>query len=190
MALIQRNTTTAWSRFTVALFLAAWLAIAGGCETAKGTGALAGGGIGTLIGAAAGEGQGALIGAAIGTGVGYIIGDQVDEKRAKELEASKATPEVAPLGGTRWKLVSINTTKPVPAYVSKVVDFRPDARVITTTTKPDGQVETIDESYRVVGDVLIVNKPGYLVNAKYKLESGRLLINDPSFTAVLERLPG
>src|SRR5262245_48030291 len=138
---------------TLTLLACAMLA---GCETAKGTGALAGGGIGTLIGAAAGDTQGAIIGAAIGTGVGYIIGDQVDEKRAKDMEAAHTTPETGPLAGTRWKLASLDTQKPVPPYTSKVIEFRPDARVITTTTKPDGQIETFDESYRVVGDTLIV----------------------------------
>jgi hypothetical protein len=165
------------------------LMLLGGCETAKGTGALAGGGIGTLIGAAAGDTQGALIGAAIGTGVGYIIGDQVDEKRAKEIEAAKTTPEVAPLSGTKWKLTSVNATRPIPPYVSKIVEFRPDAHVITTTTKPDGTIEIFDESYRVVGDTLIVNKPGYLINAKYRMEPNRLTLMDPGFSAVLERLP-
>ena len=97
--------------------------------------------------------------------------------------------EVVPLGGTRWKLVSVNTPKPIPPYVSKVVEFRPDARVITTTTKPDGQIETFDESYRVVGDTLIVNKPGYLINAKFTMENNRLIVTGPELSAMLERLP-
>lgn len=174
---------------TLAVALLAILLISSGCSTAKGTGALAGGGIGTMIGAVAGDTQGAIIGAAIGTGVGYIIGDQVDEKRAKEIEASKATPEVAPLGGTRWKLTSVTSSEKIMPYASKVVEFRPDARVITTTTTPDGKVETFDESYRVVGDTLIVNKPGYMINAKYRIDGNKLLLTDAKFNAVLERLP-
>jgi hypothetical protein len=162
----------------------------GGCSTAKGTGALAGGGIGALIGAAAGDTQGAVIGAAIGTGVGYIIGDQVDEKRAKEMSASGSTQvETAPLTGTKWRLTSVNTSRAVPPYVSKVVEFRPDGHVLTTTTKPDGNIEVSNESYRVVGDTLIVNKPGYMVNAKYHMDARQLILNDPGFSAVLERLP-
>jgi hypothetical protein len=159
-----------------------------GCATAKGTGALAGGGMGALIGAAAGDTQGALIGAAIGTGVGYIIGDQVDEKKAKDIEAGKAKVEVAPLGGSRWQLINISTTKPVSPYASKLMEFRPDAHLITTTTTQAGQVQVYDESYRVVGDTLIINKPGYLINAKYKMDGNRLTVTDPGFSAVLERI--
>ena len=61
-------------------------------------------------------------------------------------------------------------------------------RVITTTTRKDSSVTSSDESYRVVGSTLIVNKPGYLVNARYRLDGNRLLLDDPGFSAVLERL--
>jgi len=181
---------SAFCRLASLLAVVCGLLLAGGCQTAKGTGALAGGGIGTVIGAVAGDTQGAIIGAAIGTGVGYIIGDQVDEQRAKEIEAGKGKPEVSPLGGTKWKLTSVTTAEKVTPYVSKVVEFRPDAHVITTTTKADGQVEVFDESYRVSGTTLIINKPGYMVNAKYRLESNRLVLEDAKFSALLERLPG
>ena len=176
---------------TAFFMLASVVAIAGtaGCETSKGTGALAGAGVGALIGAAAGDTQGAIIGAAIGTGVGYIIGDQVDKKKAEEMSAKGNThSEVGPLGGTRWKLSSVTVSKPVAPYVSKIVEFRPDGRAITTTTHPDGRVESVDESYRVVEQTLIVNKPGYLVNAHFELNGSNLTITDPGFTAVLTRL--
>ena len=173
------------------LFLViATLVLGTGCQTAKGTGAIGGAGLGALIGAAAGDTEGALIGGAIGTGVGYIIGDQIDEKKAKEMSAKGSTHnEVGPLGGTKWRVTSINSTKPVAPYTSKLVEFRPDGRIITTTTAADGKVEVADESYRVVQDTLIINKPGYLVNAKYKLEGNQLTVTDPGFSAVLARLP-
>jgi hypothetical protein len=180
---------TAVSRFGLTVFALVGLLLASGCSTAKGTGALAGGGIGALIGAAAGDTEGALIGGAIGTGVGYIIGDQVDEKKAKEMSTKGDThSEVGPLGGTRWKLASLNTSRTVEPYSSKVVDFRANGKVLTTTTKPDGSVTTAEEAYRVVGDTLIVNKPGYVVNAKFRLDGKQLIVSDPGFSAVLERV--
>jgi hypothetical protein len=160
-----------------------------GCSTAKGTGSLAGAGVGTLIGAAVGDTQSAIIGAAIGTGVGYIIGDQVDEKHAKEMSTKGTTHnEVGPLGNTKWQVRSVTTAKPLAPYASKLVDFRPDGHVITTTTTSDGKVEVFDESYRVVGDTLIINKPGYLINAKFKIDGQELILTDPGFSAVLTRL--
>ena len=52
----------------------------------------------------------------------------------------------------------------------------------------NGKVEVFDENYRVVGDTLIVNKPGYLINAKYKIDGQELILTDPGFSAVLTRL--
>jgi hypothetical protein len=178
------------SRLIVSVVAITALNIWAGCQTAKGTSALGGAGLGALIGAAAGDTQGALIGAAVGTGVGYIIGDQVDEKRAKEMSAQGTTHnEVGPLGGTKWRVASINSTKSVAPYTSKEIEFRPDGRVITMTTGTDGKTQRADESYRVVGDTLIVNKPGYLVNAKYKLDGEKLIVTDPGFTAVVAPEP-
>jgi hypothetical protein len=162
---------------------------AGGCESGKGTGALAGAGIGALIGAAAGDAEGALVGAAIGTGVGYIIGDQVDEKKAREMSAAGNTHgDVRPLGGTKWQLVNLTTSQKVAPYTAKMIEFRPDGHVITTTTLKNGTITVYDEVYRVVGDTLIVNKPGYLVNARYQMNGRELIISDPGFSAVLTRL--
>src|SRR5882672_954867 len=73
--------------------LYAALIMANGCATKRGTGALAGGGVGALIGQAAGRStQGTLIGAAVGTGIGYIIGNEMDKKEAKTLEAQHTVP--------------------------------------------------------------------------------------------------
>jgi hypothetical protein len=165
-----------------------------GCQTGGQTGALAGGGIGALAGQViGGNTEATLIGAAVGTGIGYIIGNEADKKHAREATAaSKTEPpshsEVGPLGGTRWRVVSLNPRDVVPAYASKVVEFRPDGRAITTTTKPDGSVEVFDETYRVAGDTLIINKPGYLVNARYGLSGDQLTVTCEKFSAVLERL--
>ena len=165
-----------------------------GCQTGGQTGALAGGGIGALAGQAiGGNTEATLIGAAVGTGVGYIIGNEADKKKAAGMSRAASTSppthsEVGALGGTRWRLVSLNPKDIAPPYQSKVLEFRPDGRVITTTTKPSGDVEVYDESYRVVGDTLIVNKPGYLVNARFQLSTRQLVVNAEEFSAVLERI--
>jgi hypothetical protein len=171
------------------------------CSGSKETAPPEGAGIGSMAGAASGDAEAAAGG--VGTGVGYVIGDPTDEAKAKEMTARGTPVEVAPLGGTRWELVSLNTMRTVGPYTSKVLEFRPDAHVITTTTRPDGKVVLFDESYRVVGNTLIVNKPGYLVNARYRFEGdrlvvvvnaryssdgGQLLLRDPGFSAVLRRM--
>jgi hypothetical protein len=165
-----------------------------GCETQGKTGALAGGGIGALAGQAIGrDTKSTLIGAAVGTGAGYIIGNERDKKHAREVnEKSKehnyTHTEVSPLGGTRWQLVNIAPKTRIPPYASKFVEFRPYGRVITTTTNLDGSVDITDERYRVVGDTLIVNKPGYLINARFGIVGDELIVSAEDFRAVLKRM--
>ena len=60
--------------------------------------------------------------------------------------------------------------------------------MVTTTTRPDGKVEMSEETYRVVGDTLIVNKPGYLINAKYRITGDEMIVSAQDFSAVLKRL--
>ena len=138
-----------------------------GCATKGRSGALIGGGIGALAGQAfGGDTEGTLIGAAVGTGIGYIIGNEQDKEHARKMERKHLNQqgythnEVGPLGGTRWKVISLVPKDRVEPYSSRIVAFRPDGRVISTTTKPDGTVEEFDERYRVVGKTLIVNMPG------------------------------
>jgi hypothetical protein len=49
-------------------------------------------------------------------------------------------------------------------------------------------VEVANETYRIVGDTLIVNKPGYLINARFGRSAGQLIINAEDFRAVLKQL--
>lgn len=164
------------------------LVVPAGCATKGRTGALAGGGVGAIIGQAVGrDTEATLIGAAVGTGVGYIIGNEMDKKDAKALEAQGVPPTNAPLAGTSWRVTNLVRDEPLP-HRSLVVEFRSDGRVITTRTLPDGTVERADEAYRVVGTTLIVNKPGYLVNAKYRIDGREMIVEAPKFRAVLERL--
>ena len=165
-----------------------------GCESGGKTGALAGAGIGALAGQLiGGDTKSTLIGAAVGTGAGYMIGNEKDKKHAKEMnEKSKAHnythKEVKPLGGTRWLVVDIAPKTRVPPYASKIIEFRPYGRVITTTTNPDGSVDVTDERYRVVGNTLVVNKPGLLVNAQYGISGDEMIVSAEDFRAVLKRL--
>ncbi len=68
------------------------------------------------------------------------------------------------------------------------LQFGPDGRVITTTTKPDGKVEVFNETYRVVGNTLIINKPGYLINARFAISGKQLTVSAEDFSAVLTAL--
>ena len=168
--------------------------ILAGCETSAKTGALGGAGIGAIAGQVIGrDTKSTLIGAAVGTGAGYMIVNEKDKKPAKEMNQQNKShnythKEVKPLGGTRWLVASIAPKDRVSPYTSKIVEFRAHGRIITTTTNPDGSVDVTDESYRVVGDTLVINKPGLLINAQYGIVGDELIVSAEDFRAVLRRM--
>ena len=170
--MIQSNRGFTWGVFLVlACFLIASFA---GCSSKAGTGALAGSGIGALAGQIIGKNTtGTLIGAGIGTGLGYIVGNERDKTKAAE---HKIKQTYAPLGGTKWKVLSIKPASKVPKFSSKIVSFDNNGHVITTTTYPDKSRDVNTENYRVTGSTLIVNRKGYIINYKFS-------INGKSMTA-------
>ncbi len=174
---------------TYVLFVLLLSLVVGGCATKGRSGAAIGGGLGAIIGQAVGrDTEATLIGAAVGGGIGYIIGNEADKKEAGRLLAAGSSPqEESQLSGTSWRVISLVTEKPNP-YQSVVVDFRRDGHVITTKTSPNGSVTSHDERYRVVGTTLIVNKPGYLINAKYRIDGNDLIVDAERIRAVLRRL--
>src|SRR6266852_4983693 len=80
-----------WRKWLLAL--AAPALLGGGCQTAAGTGALAGGALGTGIGALAGgkhNGTAALAGGLIGAAAGGLTGAAVDAHNEKKAERAVA----------------------------------------------------------------------------------------------------
>lgn len=98
--------------------------------------------------------------------------------------------EVGALGDTRWAVVSVNPRDGLGSFASMIVEFRRNGRVLTTTTMKDGQVRTADEGFRVVNDTLIINRTGYIINARFSMSADQLVVSAERFSAVLQRLPG
>ena len=160
------------------------LLLIGGCETRAQTGTLAGAGIGALAGQLiGGNSKATLIGAAVGAGAGYLIGNSQDKKAAKSYDMSQPTA----LTGTKWKVVSLVKKEPSP-YTAMFVEFKPNGEVVTTRHEPGGTMTITEERYRIVGDTLIINKPGYVINAKYKVSGNQMTVDCLQFNAVLQRV--
>jgi hypothetical protein len=172
-------------KLMAALATACTLAVTG-CATQGGSGAAIGTGIGALAGnLIGGDTEATLIGAAVGAGVGYLIGNERDKETAARMRAEEAT---APLGGTRWEVVDWSPRESRVQFASKIVEFRPDGRVVTTTTYRDGASTVDSETYRIAGDTLIVNKPGYIVNYRYAFDGGRMTLQAERMRATLRRI--
>jgi hypothetical protein len=161
------------------------------CESGRGTGTLAGAGIGALIGqAAGGNTQATLIGAGVGAAGGYIIGNEADRARAREQQRRAAPPaELQPLGGTSWTLVSI-TPESARNFSSMVIDFRNTGVLFTTRTDMDGRVRTDEEFFRVVSNTLIVNDRDYIINGPFILQGRSLTFVVGDVTSRWTRIGG
>jgi len=176
------------------LLLVSALALLSGCATQGKTGAAIGTGIGALAGnLIGGNTTGTLIGAAVGTGIGYIIGNERDKEDARKLSEQNRSRnyehgDVGALGGTKWELVDWSPKKGESMFRSKTVEFRNNGRVITTTTFADGRSERDDETYRVSGTTLIINKPGYLANYRFRIDGRELTIDTDQVRALLRRV--
>ncbi len=181
---ISKKENLIYIKTALAISLCALALSTGGCQSRAQTGGLAGAGIGALAGQAIGrDTKATLIGAAIGAGAGYIIGNEQDKKAAKEYDLSQPTA----LTGTKWKVISL-VMEDKPEFNTMTVEFRPDGKVVTTRHEPGGTMTVTEERYRIVGDTLIINKPGYLINAEYKIFGNELIVNCEQFRAVLKRL--
>lgn len=178
----------------VALSLCLVVSLAG-CLTSSGQkGALGGAGIGALAGQIiGGNTTSTLIGTGVGLGLGYIIGNEMDKKQVVDInqerpESSYGHNEVAPLGGSRWRVLSINPASAVPPFKTKVIEFKSNGIMVTETTNPDGTVDVDNEHFRVVGNTLIMNGHGYLVNARYGIEGNQLVVDSENMNLVMEKL--
>jgi hypothetical protein len=160
------------------------LLLTGGCQTRAQTGALAGTGIGALAGQVIGGSTSAtLLGAGIGAGAGYLIGNSQDKKAAKTYDMSQPTT----LTGTKWKVVSL-VKEDMPEYTSMFVEFKPNGEVVTTRHEPGGTMTITEERYRIAGNTLIINKPGYIINATYRIQDNQMTVDCLQFHAVLQRV--
>jgi hypothetical protein len=166
--------------------VAACAILVSGCATQAGSGAAVGTGIGALAGQLiGGDTEATLIGGAVGAGIGYLIGNERDKESAARMRAEEATGS---LGGTRWEVVDWSPRESRVDFATKIVEFRRDGRVVTTTTYRGGASQVDDESYRVAGDTLIVNKPGYIVNYRYVVDGGRMTLIAERMRATLRRI--
>lgn len=188
-----------------------------GAAIGAGLGALLGQGIGkdtesTLIGAGVGAGVGYIIGnerdrkkaesisqpkaepapqaqaAAPAAESTPAAADPAKQPDAFDDDLLLAREDVGILAGTIWKLTSMNPAPEAGSYLAKVIEFRPNGTLWTITTLSDGDVMVTEETYRVVDDVLIINKPGYLINARFLMEEEQLIMNAQDFSAVFARL--
>lgn len=111
-----------------------------------------------------------------------------EEPPAPEGKEAKTADPAEALYGDYWAVKSISPKDRVPPFFSKLVFFLPDGRLQTLTTSPEGHVTLSEESFSTVDDTLVVKKPDYVIQARYKMEGDQLILSAEDFSVVLERV--
>jgi transposase len=87
-----------------------------------------------------------------------------------------------------WRVLSVVSEDPYPAYSSMVVTFQTNSKMTTIMVLKDRSTTTIVESYRVVDDVLVISGKDYVVNGKYSIEGKQMIFVAPEIRTVLEEI--
>lgn len=98
-----------------------------------------------------------------------------------------STSEMQPLADTAWRVSSMSPP-PRRAFESMTLHFQPNGHVITTTQLPDGTMRVDSETYRVVGNTLIINGSDYLTNSSWTISGGTMTLVNQTFRTTLERV--
>lgn len=94
-----------------------------------------------------------------------------------------------PFVGTSWQVVSVTGDQARrPRIASAVITFVDRKQVVAVRTLKSGRAESLIDGYRVVGDTLLLELDGVLINARYVLDGDRLVLVGKGFSAVLERV--
>ena len=133
------------------------------------------------------------VGPEAGKGIGYVIANEADRARAQAMSDASAGSnyshsELGPLTNTRWRVRSLAPEDAGGERLSMLATFRPSGHLVTRTILPDSTMRLMTERYRVVGDTLIINNDGYLVNAQYRINGETLTIIAGDFVGVFDRV--
>ena len=88
---------------------------------------------------------------------------------------------------TKWQILSV-VPKPNTPFKSVYLTFQPDGTLAMTTESPDGKISTSFQKYSVVGDSMLLSKPGSTTNVRFKVDGNTMHVDTVKFSIVLERV--
>jgi hypothetical protein len=101
--------------------------------------------------------------------------------------------QTAPLCGTKWQVVEVLGPDPEDRerieenIEAMTVEFTPDGKIITETTRPDGSIERKDDSrFKIDGEVIILSTPEYDMHVMYRFEGEQLRVHSEQFVMLMD----
>jgi hypothetical protein len=97
-----------------------------------------------------------------------------------------STSQMQPFADTVWRVTSM-TPPPRRQFTSMTLHFLPNGQVVTSESFPDGTIQVASETYRIVGNTLIINGSDYLTNSAWIMNGNTMTLINQGFRTELER---
>ena len=102
-------------------------------------------------------------------------------------DSKSSKTNLGPFPNTKWQILSV-IPKPNTPFKAVYLTFQPDGTLAMTTESPDGKISTSIQKYSVVGDSMLLSKPGTTTNVKFRVDGSTMHVDTARFSIVLERV--
>jgi hypothetical protein len=112
---------------------------------------------------------------------GPMMGDTFDKTKPPR------EGTLGPFPNTKWQILSV-VPKPKTPFNSMYLAFQPDGTLIMTTESPDGKISTSVHKYSVVGESMLLSKPGSSTNVRFRVDGNTMHVDTGRASIVLEKV--
>jgi hypothetical protein len=113
---------------------------------------------------------------------GTMIGDKFDEPKQKPPGST-----LGPFPNTKWQILSV-VPKPNTPFTAMYLAFQPDGTLAITTESADGKTSTSFQKYNVVGESMLLTKPGSSTNVRFRVDGNTMHVDTGRASIVLEKI--
>jgi hypothetical protein len=113
---------------------------------------------------------------------GHMFGEDSTPSKTKSAPAN-----LGPFPNTKWQVLSV-VPKPNTQFTTMYLAFQPDGSLAITTESADGKISTTFQQYSVVGESMLLSKPGSTTNVRFRVDGGTMHVDTGRASIVLEKV--
>lgn len=113
---------------------------------------------------------------------GHMFGEDSTPSKTKSFPAN-----LGPFPNSKWQVLSV-VPKPNTQFTAMYLAFQPDGNLAITTETADGKINTTFQKYSVVGESMLLSKPGSSTNVRFRVDGGTMHVDTGRASIVLEKI--
>jgi hypothetical protein len=113
---------------------------------------------------------------------GHMFGEDSTSSKTRSSSAN-----LGPFPNTKWQVLSV-VPKPNSQFTAMYLAFQPDGTLAITTETADGKASTTFQKYSVVGESMLLSKPGSTTNVRFRVDGGTMHVDTGRSSIVLEKI--